>query len=128
MSKMKKFFVSLLVMLGLVSLAGCSSAGKIKRAFEKADYKWNVVEVKEATKELGIDGVFWVQKGISYGIIVEFSGKKAEEALDAVKDADIFSNKFLNEIVESFNDTPVTNGNCMVIALSKDIVTIFNEA
>ncbi len=131
---MKKIVAFFLCAIALVGLASCSTVNKIKKAFEKEDYIWNVEEVSEDAKANGIDGIYWVGKdgavlkNVPHGIIIEFSAETAEDALKAIKEKDILTDDALSKIVSAFSSTPVTNGNCFIISIESSVISIFQNA
>lgn len=133
---MKRFAGVLVAFVALLTLASCSTVGKIKKAFEKEDYIWTEKAdwVSEDAKEAGIDGIYLVGKdgtvlkNVPQGIVIEFSAKDAEELLKKIKEEDIFTDNAIQTIVEAASSTPVTNGNCMIITILPAVAEIFQNA
>lgn len=132
---MKKILLAVLGVFMILSLTGCSSVNKIKKAFEKEEYVWKEVvinPVESSTEEtVVIDGVYHVYKSllsVSHGIIIEFNGDNANEVVDYIKENKIISDDTLNSIIKGFTKSPITNGNCMMISLSSEINEIFKNA
>jgi len=132
---MKRFFTTfLLISIFLFSLTGCTSKiENVKKAFEDKGYTWTQIEIEdsneEAETELVIAGLYTAQKGFAYAVIIELEpNKDAYEAIQALKDdPDLNSNFIIEAVLDVYKDLPLTYGNCALITISSDAISIFED-
>lgn len=110
------------------SLFGCTEkANSIKKAFEKEGYEWHQIE--EINDVELIDNIYYVTNNkIPTGIIIDFNGDDATNVLKTLKEENVIDNAALKAIIESYNDVPVTNGDCMIISITPKTLEIFKNA
>ena len=127
---MKKKIATLITSLTLVAvllftLCGCSTYGKVQKAF-KNDGWTEQTEVSDAQKKAVTDifgedaeskvTVHVFTKGISAATVVEFKSDK--EMMDSLKTVteDPVIGTYVKNFIENIQDCQIVNGNCVLIS------------
>ena len=134
---MKKIISKILAFLGALvlvfSLAGCDKSNAVKKAFEKADYKVEVVDKDHYLADAFLDSLdeedrkdaekyefIFVSSGLKVGIIIKYpSTKDLKEALNTEDNPDGY---------KEAKEDGLVNGNCLLSTLSSDVKEIFENA
>lgn len=134
---MKKIISKILAFLGALvlvfSLAGCDKSNAVKKAFEKADYKVEVVDKDHYLADAFLDSLdeedrkdaeeyefIFVSSGLKVGIIIKYpSTKDLKEALNTEDNPDGY---------KEAKEDGLVNGNCLLSTLSSDVKEIFKNA
>jgi hypothetical protein len=128
--KIVAIFFSLVMMFGI---SACSSKiGAIEQAFVLEGYQWQKIgEVDAQTKQAGVKAIFTATKGLTgLAIIIELQGsQEVAEVIQAIKEDPNFDGEvFLQALLSVYTDSPLTNGNCMIITLTQRAQEIFQNA
>ena len=137
MKQFAKIFSVVLALTLLFSLAGCSSFGKIRKAFEKNDYTLNedlesvtdslykAAMDEETMNEMGITiKVHAFQKNgtlLNWVIILEFDCSK--EKMQEYMESETVKGAF-----KDAQNSDYVNGSCVFLAGDKDALEIFKKA
>lgn len=134
---MKKIISKILAFLGALvlvfSLVGCDKSNAVKKAFEKADYKVEVVDKDHYLADAFLDSLdeedrkdaekyefIFVSSGLKVGIIIKYpSTKDLKEALNTEDNPDGY---------KEAKEEGYVNGNCFLSTLSSDVKEIFKNA
>lgn len=134
---MKKIISKILAFLGALvlvfSLVGCDKSNAVKKAFEKADYKVEVVDKDHYLADAFLDSLdeedrkdaekyefIFVSSGLKVGIIIKYpSTKDLKEALNTEDNPDGY---------KEAKEDGLVNGNCLLSTLSSDVKEIFENA
>lgn len=134
---MKKIISKILAFLGALvlvfSLVGCDKSNAVKKAFEKADYKVEVVDKDHYLADAFLDSLdeedrkdaekyefIFVSSGLKVGIIIKYpSTKDLKEALNTEDNPDGY---------KEAKEEGLVNGNCLLSTLSSDVKEIFENA
>lgn len=147
MKNLKKVGIGLLTITGLLTMTGCSTIGKIQKAFEKEGYVWKVITSKAEEKKAAneeeeedlIDGIYYtysltnvfgsdVPDITSYGMIIEFNGNSAKDAIKQLKEDEDVDQEELKSLIQAYGDSEITNGNCVLLSGSDKTIEIFKNA
>ena len=128
--KIVAFFFSLIMMVGI---SACSSKiNAIEQAFINEGYQWQKVsEVDSETQQAGVKAVYTATKGFTgLPIIIELQGsEEVAEVVQAIKEDPNFDGEaLLRTLLNAFTDSPLTNGNCVLITLTQQAQEIFQNA
>lgn len=134
---MKKIISKILAFLGALvlvfSLAGCDKSNAVKKAFEKADYKVEVVDKDHYLADAFLDSLdeedrkdaekyefIFVSSGLKVGMVIKYpSTKDLKEALNTEDNPDGY---------KEAKEEGYVNGNCFLSTLSSDVKEIFKNA
>lgn len=134
---MKKIISKILAFLGALvlvfSLAGCDKSNAVKKAFEKADYKVEVVDKDHYLADAFLDSLdeedrkdaekyefIFVSSGLKVGMVIKYpSTKDLKEALNTEKNPEGY---------KEAKEEGYVNGNCFLSTLSSDVKEIFKNA
>lgn len=134
---MKKIISKILAFLGALvlvfSLVGCDKSNAVKKAFEKADYKVEVVDKDHYLADAFLDSLdeedrkdaekyefIFVSSGLKVGIIIKYpSTKDLKDALNTEDNPDGY---------KEAKEEGYVNGNCFLSTLSSDVKEIFKNA
>lgn len=134
---MKKIISKILAFLGALvlvfSLVGCDKSNAVKKAFEKADYKVEVVDKDHYLADAFLDSLdeedrkdaekyefIFVSSGLKVGIIIKYpSTKDLKDALNTEDNPDGY---------KEAKEEGLVNGNCLLSTLSSDVKEIFENA
>jgi len=134
---MKKIISKILAFLGALvlvfSLAGCDKSNAVKKAFEKADYKVEVVDKDHYLADAFLDSLdeedrkdaekyefIFVSSGLKVGMVIKYpSTKDLKEALNTEDNPDGY---------KEAKEEGYVNGNCLLSTLSDDVKEIFKKA
>lgn len=127
--KIAHIFATVLLVFGL---SGCSKINAIEQAFVSEGYTWRVVaEVDNDTKDAGVKAIYSATKGLTgIAIIVELQGsQEVSEVVAAIKeDPNFDGDALLKTLIDAYNGSPITNGNCFIITITRDALDIFQNA
>ena len=133
---MKKFLSVLGVVLCLFVTVSCSSKiGAVKKAFVGEGYEWEQIELKDDTEEgkqteSVVKGLYYASKGLtSHALIVELQANKdSQEAIAALKeDPNVDGNALISAVLDLYNGSGYTYGNCVLIAIDSASIGIFDK-
>ncbi len=138
---LKLISLSLVLVLLATALVSCGDkSGAIKKAFEKEEYKVEEVNAddsavktllailnlnEEQKEEVAKYEILVCTKGISSALIIKFPSAKDLKAFLVTEDKDGKENAALYEKAE---EDGWINGNCLILTLSSNALTIFKEA